>query len=208
MSSTPPSATAMTGGTFATRRTLDDSSDLAGQARAIRRAKEGGREGFAYLYERYADNVFSYVRTILHDEHEAEDVTQQVFTKMLTSIKRYEPRSVPFSAWIIRIARNASIDHLRRNRTVLSDEVRAEDDGSEEIARDRRWSLRDALLELPEEQREVVVLRHLVGLSPPEIATRMSKTEGAIHALHHRGRRALQGMLEEQGSNPALAAAA
>ena len=56
------------------------------------------------LYLRYADNVYGYVCSIVRDEHEAEDVTQQVFAKLMTAIARYEPRSVPFSAWILRIS--------------------------------------------------------------------------------------------------------
>jgi RNA polymerase sigma-70 factor (ECF subfamily) len=189
-------------GCFRTKRDLQDGGEPKW---AIALAKQGNSLGFQHLYERYADNLFSYVRTILHDDHEAEDVTQQVFTKLLTSIDKYEERSVPFSAWILRIARNAAIDQLRRNRTVLSEEVRGTEHESGELGQDRRWSITDGLRRLPEEQREVVVLRHVIGLSPPEIAERIGKTEGAVHALHHRGRRTLQGHLADVGSAPALA---
>jgi RNA polymerase sigma-70 factor (ECF subfamily) len=58
------------------------------------------------------------------------------------------------------------------------------------------------------EQREVLVLRHLVGLSPGEIAKRLGKTEGSIHGLHHRGRAALQGLLREMNSAPVVRASA
>ena len=60
----------------------------------------------------------------MRDEHEAEDVTQQIFAKLLTTIDRYEPRQVPFSAWILRVAHNAAIDHLRARRPVPLEEVR------------------------------------------------------------------------------------
>jgi RNA polymerase sigma-70 factor, ECF subfamily len=145
------------------------------------------------------------VCTILHDDHEAEDVTQQVFTTLLTRIQSYEERGVPFSAWLLRIARNAAIDHLRRSRAVLVEEVRGTEHEIDEIGQDRRWSLTAALADLPEDQRQVVVLRHVIGLSPPEIAERMGKTESAVHALHHRGRRTLRGHLAEVGSAPAHA---
>jgi RNA polymerase sigma-70 factor (ECF subfamily) len=190
-------------GCFRTKRALDGGDD---PSTAIELAKQDDELGFRYLYLHYADNVYSYVRTILHDDHEAEDVTQQVFTTLLTRIQRYEERGVPFSAWLLRIARNAAIDQLRRSRTVLVEEVRGTDHEIDEIGQDRRWSLTAALADLPEDQRQVVVLRHVIGLSPPEIAERLGKTESAVHALHHRGRRTLRGHLVEVGSAPAQAA--
>jgi RNA polymerase sigma-70 factor (ECF subfamily) len=60
---------------------------------------------------------------------------------------------------------------------------------------------------LPYEQREVILMRHLVGLTPPEIATRMGRSESSIHGLHHRGRRALQQELRRLESAPATARA-
>jgi RNA polymerase sigma-70 factor, ECF subfamily len=175
---------------------------------AVARAKAGETEGYRYLYSRYADNVFSYVRKIVRDEHDAEDVTQQVFAKLFTAIGRYEERSVPFSAWILRVARNAAIDYMRADRLVPCEEVRGADQESEESDHERRRSLTDALGCLPREQREVIVMRHLVGLTPGEIAGRLGKSESAVHGLHHRGRRSLQRELISSGTAPALAPAA
>src|SRR6266542_5398541 len=70
--------------------------------RAVARAKTGDREALRYLYVRYADNVYGYVLSIVRDQHDAEDVTQHVFGKLMTAIVKYEPRGVPFSAWILR----------------------------------------------------------------------------------------------------------
>ena len=70
-----------------------------------------------------------------------------------------------------------------------------------------RTALRDALAELPEVQREIVVLRHVAGLSPREIAERLGRSEDSIHGLHHRGRRALQAALTEAGATPMTLAA-
>ena len=75
-------------------------------------------DALRFLYLRYADNVYGYVCSIVRDEHEAEDVTQQIFAKLLTTLDRYEPRQVPFSAWILRVAHNAAIDHVRARRPV------------------------------------------------------------------------------------------
>ena len=83
---------------------------------AVARAKEGDREAVRFLYLRYADNVYGYVRSIVRDDYEAEDVTQHVFAKLMTVIGKYEERDVAFSAWILRVARNVAVDHMRQRR--------------------------------------------------------------------------------------------
>ena len=75
-------------------------------------------------------------------------------------------------------------------------------DTSSGIDLDRAETVRSALATLPDEQREVVILRHVIGLTPGEIADRMGRSEGSIHGLHHRGRRALQRELERLDSAP------
>jgi RNA polymerase sigma-70 factor (ECF subfamily) len=83
-------------------------------------------------------------------------------------------------------------------------DVRATAEGREDGRFDRNQSLKEALERLPDEQREVVVLRHVAGLSPAEIAHRMKRTESSIHGLHHRGRRALRTTLRELDTTPAV----
>jgi RNA polymerase sigma-70 factor, ECF subfamily len=177
-------------------------------AQVVARAKEGDRDAIRFLYARYSDNVYGYVCSILRDDHEAEDVTQHVFAKLITAIGKYEQRAMPFSAWILRVAHNAAIDHLRTRRTTPCEEVRAPEATSDGRGLECRRSLREALGELPEEQRQVVVMRHIGGLSPREIADRLGRSEGSVHALHHRGRRALRRHLVDMGAAPRVAAAA
>ena len=173
-------------------------------ARAIARAKEGDPSALHFLYVRYADDVCGYVNSIVRDRHEAEDITQSLFAKLLAKIQRYEPREVPFSGWILRVARNATLDHLRAHRMIPVEEVRTTDEGCEDGRFDRYQSLKTALEGLPEDQREVLVLRHVAGLTPGEIAHRMHKTESSIHGLHHRGRGALQNALRELETAPVV----
>jgi RNA polymerase sigma-70 factor, ECF subfamily len=160
---------------------------------AVARAKDGDPDALRFLYLRYADNVYGYVCSIVRDEHEAEDVTQHIFAKLLVGLQRYEPRVVPFSAWILRVAHNAAIDHVRSRRAVPLEEVRpldAPDDSAG--SRERFADLCLALDALPAEQRDVIVLRFLVGLSPGEIAERLGRSEDSVHGLQHRGRRRLR----------------
>src|ERR1700690_346199 len=106
-------------------------------SQAVRRAQGGDRDALAFLYARYADNVYGYVRSIVHDPHEAEDVTQQVFAKLMRVIGKYEEREVPFFAWVLRVARNLAVDHLRRQRSVPVEEVRIASPGSADPAAGR-----------------------------------------------------------------------
>jgi RNA polymerase sigma-70 factor, ECF subfamily len=141
----------------------------------------------------------------VRDHHEAEDITHTVFAKLITAINRYEERAVPFAAWITRVARNATLDHLRARRQIPVEEVRTTDPCDEGVELERRQCLREALAGLPEEQRQVLLLRHVVGLSPPEIAERLGRTESSVHGLHHRGRARLRAALIELESAPVSA---
>jgi RNA polymerase sigma-70 factor, ECF subfamily len=171
--------------------------------RAVIRAKQGDSEALRFLYVRYADNVYGYVASLLHDDHEAEDVTQHVFAKLMTALPKYERREVPFSAWILRVARNVAVDHMRQRRAIPCEEVRDREHGgdTEQLL---SHSLHEALESLPEDQRAVLVLRHVAGLTPGEIAGRLGKTEPSIHGLHHRGRGALRSALVERDCAPTV----
>ena len=173
--------------------------------RAVIALKQGDRSALHFLYVRYADHVRGLVRSIVRDEHEAEDITHNVFAKLVTAIRRYEPREVPFAAWILRVSRNAALDHLRARRQIPCEEVRTSDEEHEQVGFDRSQALREAFNRLPQNQREVLVLRHIAGLSPSEIARRIGKTESSVDGLHHRGRSALQAALRELDAAPVIA---
>lgn len=192
---------------FRSRTALDDSPETARRTRlAVARAKEGDREAVRFLYITYSQNVYGFVRSIVRDDHEAEDVTQHVFAKLMTAIVKYDERGVPFVAWLLRFSRNLAIDHLRANRLTPVETVHDSDEVSHSDL-DRSETVRAALASLPREQREVVVLRHVMGYTPGEIAERTGRTESSVHGLHHRGRRALQRELTRLDSVPCTRAA-
>jgi RNA polymerase sigma-70 factor, ECF subfamily len=198
----------MTEACFQGKRTLEAEQRPGEVARAVARAKQGDRAAIRFLYLKYAGNVYGYARSILRNDHDAEDVVQQVFTRMLTAIQNYEQRSVPFSAWLLRITHNMAIDYLRRRSPICDDpEKLVAQDRPEFEAGQLRGALCDALAELPALQREIVVLRHLGGLSPSEIAERLGRSEDSVHGLHHRARRALKAALAEAGAVPMTLAA-
>jgi RNA polymerase sigma-70 factor, ECF subfamily len=170
---------------------------------AVRRAQAGDRDALGFLYARFADDVCAYAASIVRDRHEAEDVTQLVFAKLIRSIGKYQEREVPFLAWVLRVTRNVALDHLRRQRPIPVAEVRPAGTVSDhQTPGGRGGELIEALASLPHAQREVLVLRHIAGLSPSEIAARTSKSEGSVHGLHHRGRKALTADLTSRGVAP------
>jgi RNA polymerase sigma-70 factor (ECF subfamily) len=192
---------------FRSRTALDDSPETARKVRmAVKLAKGGDRDALQYLYSVYSNNVYGYVRSIVHDDYEAEDVTQHVFAKLMTTLSKYDDRGVPFFAWLVRLARNAAIDHLRSNRLTPTENV-IDPNATYRADFDQAETVRTAMASLPNEQRQVVFLRHVVGLTPGEIADRLGRSESSIHGLHHRGRRALQRELTRLDATPLTLAA-
>ena len=163
---------------------------------AIARAKQGDMDALHYLYVRYADDVYGFVNSIVRDSHAAEDITQNVFGKLMNAIQRYEQRAVPFAAWILRVARNAALDHMRARRQIPVDEVRIDDEGHEQTGFERSQCIRAALQRLPEDQREVLVLRHVVGLGTGEVAEVLGVAEGTAKSHVSRGLARLRPLVE------------
>ena len=179
------------------------SADDCLETRAIARAKLGDWDAIHYLYVRYHADVRAYVLSIVGDHHDAEDITQSLFARLTRAIRKYEPRDVAFIGWLLRVARNAALDHLRAKRQIPVEGVRLDQDENAQADFDRSRLLRDAFGQLPKDQRTVLMLRHIAGLSPPEIAQRLNKSEGSIHGLHHRGRKALQKTIRQMELAPA-----
>jgi RNA polymerase sigma-70 factor (ECF subfamily) len=186
---------------------VDRSDARQVQERAVRAARAGDQDALRFLYLRYKDNVYGFVCSIVQDEHEAEDVTQQVFAKAMQALPSYETRGeIPFSGWLLRIARNAAIDHLRQRRPLPSAELY--EPGAHASADETApLTLRGALDTLPEDQRKVVLMRHVLGLTPAEIAGELGRSEPSVHGLHHRGRRALRQELVRVEAAPSLVTA-
>jgi RNA polymerase sigma-70 factor (ECF subfamily) len=105
------------------RRGAAKAVDAPMLSQAVARAKEHDVDALRFLYVRFADDVCRYVQRIVGDRPAAEDVTQSVFSDLSSEMRRFEPRQAPFKAWLLRVAHNAAVDHLRSRRVVPFEEV-------------------------------------------------------------------------------------
>ena len=147
-------------------------------------------EAFAPLYEKHVDRVFRYLRARGAVEADAAELTSLTFERALRNIDRYHPGGAGFGPWLLRIARNASIDALRRRRdrplephhgASLADPDRTPEEAAI-AAEQRRW-LHRLVAELPEVQRDALALRFAAGLSSREIGIVIGKSEAATKKL-------------------------
>jgi RNA polymerase sigma-70 factor, ECF subfamily len=166
----------------------------------VERAVSGDQAAFSDLYTRWASDVRRYVGSIVSNRWDAEDVTQDVFVKMLCGLDHYTPAAGGFSAWTMRVARNAAFDHLRRRRPWRAlESVDLQPDDRARV--DRGDSLRVALDAVTEAQREVLLLR-LAGFTPRELSRGGHRTRGSVNVLYHRARRSACQELAAMGVTP------
>lgn len=166
----------------------------------IRQAQEGNLEALAGLYDANQAAIFAYLRARVSDPLAAEDLTAEVFKRMLVALRGYRSQNFPFRAWLFRIARNLLIDTYRRESREI--QVDWQDNGhlsghQPDLAAAAQQALtiekvHQALAGLEPGQREVITLRFLSGLSVRETALAMDKSEDAVKALQRRGLAALR----------------
>ena len=160
----------------------------------VRQAQQGDSAAFAALYEEYAPTIYRFLRRRMDGPDEVvEDLTEDVFVKVYEKLDRYEERGLPFSAWLYRIAHNQMVDHVRTLPRIPAQSI---DDAGEvpEHGTGRafgqvldRQVLAPALSRLTDEQRRVVQLRFLQGLSLADTAALMGRSDEAVKKLQARG---------------------
>jgi RNA polymerase sigma-70 factor (ECF subfamily) len=177
--------------------------------RLVEQAQRGDRHALEELYLLHFDRIYSYLHMSVGNRHDAEDLTTQVFVKMLESIGNFRWRSAPFSAWLFRIAHNLAMDHFRANkRWQLEEEVPEPDPGEGSAAEEEalesigRQSMLQLIEKLSPEQQQVLTLKFVFNFSNADAATILDKTDGAIKSLQHRALASLQRQLERSGSAP------
>jgi len=167
-------------------------------------AVSGNREAFGRLYERHQPRVLRHAYFLTGDFLLAEDLTAQTFLNAFQAISRYEPRGVPFIAWLLRITGNLTINHRKSAKngehTHLPEALEAEGDeySPEESFEHKADSEQvwEEVRHLPVEQRQVIVMRFVDDLSYQEIAQILGKSVGTVRVIHFRALVNLRHMLD------------
>jgi RNA polymerase sigma-70 factor (ECF subfamily) len=165
----------------------------------IQRAQNGESKAVGDLYMQYHEQIFRYVWSKVGDVHLAEDLTGEVFMRMVSRLSSYRSTGVPFQAWLYRIARNLIIDHIRKTSSStsvpLESTILIQTGAGPSSLVEKKLTLeklQNALGQIDHDQAEVIRLRFLVGLQVNEVAERLQKTVAAVKALQHRGLAALR----------------
>ena len=168
----------------------------------VDRATAGDREAFGELYERYVRSVHRHLFYMVNDVDVAQDFTEQTFLRALEAIHRYERRGVPFLAWLLRIARNLCLNGQRveRNNSTIRKKWDSGAAASPESLCEAKLDGEEvwrAVRKLDGDQRQVIVLRFMDGLSYADVADVLGKTVGAVRVAQYRALRALRRKLED-----------
>ncbi len=158
--------------------------------RLVERASSGDIEAFGNLYTIYVEQIYRYVFYQVKDKMTAEDITEEVFIKAWRAIDSCKGRGETFSSWLYRIAHNYTIDVLRSRQKRLARETEVTADISyskqEAEVRLKRQELLEAVARLPQNQKQVIILKFIEGLDNQEIGQVMNKNQGAIRVLQMR----------------------
>ena len=160
----------------------------------------GDRTAARRLTQRLTPVALRVAQRMLADVAEADDVAQEAMLRLWRMAPGWQPGQAKVTTWLYRVVANLCTDRLRRRRTVPLDAAPEPEDGqpgvaARMIAADRARALEQALAALPERQRQAVILRHLEGLSNPEIAEVMNVGVEAVESLVARGKRGLTAIL-------------
>jgi RNA polymerase sigma-70 factor (ECF subfamily) len=169
------------------------------------RAAQADRAEFAQLYRRYLDRVYTYAFYQLGDHHDAEDATERTFLAALAALPSFRDQGSTFRAWLFRIAHNTVANaHRTRARRRWQpfpagfERAAPNADPAGLVARaDEVREVLRALATLPEERRQVVLLRFADGLSSAEIGEVLGRSPGAVRVLLHRALRELADRLSQ-----------
>lgn len=183
--------------------TQEDKTDRDAERRLVLQAVEHDQGAFAELYDRHVVRVYRHIYYLVNDAREAEDLTAQTFLKAWEAIGRYKERGAPFVAWLLRIAHNLTISYLRSKREhseldegYVDHKRTGNPEESLEQAIDE-GNVRDAVLRLRDEQRQVIMLRFVEELDYREVAAMIGKSVPAVRVIQHRALGNLRKLMQQ-----------
>lgn len=155
----------------------------------------------ASLYEENYDRIARYVYVRIGNKEEAEDIAGEVFLRALKSLKSYREQGTPMQGWLFRIAHNLAVDYLRKTagrRTVPLDSVELPDDNDPANTAEKNIEFEQAaraMKQLTDEQREIIILRFLAGLTSKEVGDMLNKSDGAVREMQRAALEKLRGIM-------------
>jgi RNA polymerase sigma-70 factor (ECF subfamily) len=179
-------------------------------SRLLERAREDDAQALAEIYDLYAESIYRYLYRYLGDEAQAEDLTSEVFLKLLQALHTPRAPRDHLQGWLYRVAHNQAMDWFRRQKKRVSDSLEVGPDGHPELVavddaplsslekRQSQQQLREAIRRLTTDQQRVILLRFGEGLKCKEVAELMGKSEGAIKILQHRAIKRLRKLLDRE----------
>lgn len=167
------------------------------ETKMLARAREFDQEALTWVYETYHDAIYRYIYHHIGSVQTAQDITSDVFRRFLQAVRNGGGPTQQLSAWLYRVAHNLFVDELRRRQhrdyePLDSPQGLALKDSSASPAEladlaIAQGQVRQALLELTDDQRDVIILKFVEGMSNAQIAEITGKTLGAVKSLQHRG---------------------
>ena len=162
------------------------------QATIIQKCQQGEFEHFTVLFDEYHKKIYDFVYFRTHHKETAEDLTGQIFTKALEHIRDFDYAKGKFSTWLYQIARNAIIDHYRSYKETQNIDDVWDIAANNNIERDADTAaalekVRNFLRTLPEQQRDVIIMRVWDGLTHKEISEILGITEANSKMTFSRG---------------------
>jgi RNA polymerase sigma-70 factor (ECF subfamily) len=180
--------------------------ELKHEESLILAAKRGDEQALGTLYDAYVDRIYRYIFYRVDNAEVARDLTADVFLRVVEGLPNYEYRSVPFVAWLYRIAHARVVDHFRQaskaqeQEAIENIELSAEDDMDSSLMKAyHQEKVHAAIKQLTPEQQQVVLLRFVEGYNLQKTAEALGKTIGAIKLMQHRALRTLSKELKNQG---------
>lgn len=165
----------------------------------IEQVRSGNEEAFARLLKYYTPYVYRTAFAFLHDEHESEDVAQEIFLKVYRSIRELQDISA-FNAWLKRIITNSCLDRLRKQRPIPVPDIELNQNQIME-KNPQKWDqhleIQEAINQLIPEYREALILREWQGYDYHEIATLLSIPLGTVKSRIHGARVQLRKILSD-----------
>ncbi len=169
----------------------------------VKKAQNGDGDSFGKIYEIFIERIYRYIYLKVSNKEESEDLTQQVFIKAWNGISDFKFQRNPFSSWLYSIARNTVIDFYRKKKPdfSLDEEIKIDilyeiDINEKLINKEQLNKIMKKIYQLPEEQKELLILHFIEDLSYDEIAKIMKKTPLNLRVLQHRALNRLKKELE------------